>query len=76
MQASIVDLRYRMRDILRALSRHEVITVLYRGKPRAKLVAIEEPSKKKEMEHAFFGMLSDAPGSVEETMDELRGERY
>ena len=32
MDASIVHLRYRMKDVLRAIDRGETVTVLYRGK--------------------------------------------
>lgn len=38
MDASIVDLRYRMKDVLRAIDRGETVTVLYRGKAKAKLM--------------------------------------
>lgn len=38
MNATIVDLRYRMKDVLRAIDRGETVTVLYRGKQKAKLV--------------------------------------
>ncbi len=32
MKASIVDLRYKMKEILRALERRETVTILYHGK--------------------------------------------
>jgi len=35
MNATIVDLRYRMKDVLRAIDRGETVTVLYRGKVKA-----------------------------------------
>ena len=38
MEASIVDLRYRMKDVLRAIDRGETVTVTYRGKEKARLV--------------------------------------
>ncbi len=40
MDATIVDLRYRMKDVLLAIDRGETVTVLYRGKEKAKLVPI------------------------------------
>jgi len=46
MNASIVDLRYRMKDVLRALDRGETVTVLYRGKEKAKLTPITPDSAK------------------------------
>jgi antitoxin (DNA-binding transcriptional repressor) of toxin-antitoxin stability system len=43
MKATIVDLRYRMKDVLRAIDRGETVTVLYRGKPKAALTPISPP---------------------------------
>lgn len=40
MKATIVDLRYHMRNVLLAIERGETVTVLYRGKEKAKLVPI------------------------------------
>lgn len=38
MRASVVDLRYRMKDVLRALDRNEEVTVTYRGKVKGVIV--------------------------------------
>jgi prevent-host-death family protein len=38
MYTSIVDLRYRMKDVLRAIDRGETVTVTYRGREKARLV--------------------------------------
>ena len=35
MKASIVDLRYKMNTILKALDRNEAVTILYHGKEKA-----------------------------------------
>jgi prevent-host-death family protein len=63
MKASIVDLRYHMKDVLRAIDRGEIVTVLYRGKEKARLVPIadaREPKPKMKMkDHPFFGMWKD-----------------
>jgi antitoxin (DNA-binding transcriptional repressor) of toxin-antitoxin stability system len=40
MKATIVDLRYHMKDVLRAIDRGETVTVLFRGKPKARLMPI------------------------------------
>jgi antitoxin (DNA-binding transcriptional repressor) of toxin-antitoxin stability system len=45
MKASIVDLRYHMKDVLRAIDRGETVTVLYRGKEKARLVPIAAKGK-------------------------------
>jgi antitoxin (DNA-binding transcriptional repressor) of toxin-antitoxin stability system len=60
MKASIVDLRYRMKDVLSALDRGEPVTVLYRGKERATLVPATAKKPKKDLaNHPFFGMWKD-----------------
>lgn len=60
MKASIVDLRYRMKSVLAALDRGEPVTVLHRGRPRARLVPITEKKKRRSLtEHPAFGMWKD-----------------
>jgi antitoxin (DNA-binding transcriptional repressor) of toxin-antitoxin stability system len=63
MKASIVDLRYRMKDVLRAIDRGETVTVLYRGKEKATLVPINGACDKKKpiklSDSPFFGMWKD-----------------
>ncbi len=61
MKASIVDLRYHMKDVLRAIDRGETVTVLYRGKEKARLVPIDHKKKPtmKVRDHPFFGMWAD-----------------
>jgi antitoxin (DNA-binding transcriptional repressor) of toxin-antitoxin stability system len=61
MKASIVDLRYRMKDVLRAIDRGETVTVLYRGKEKAQLVPIgsKKKPKMKVRNHPAFGMWAD-----------------
>jgi len=46
MKASVVDLRYKMNDILKALERNEEVTVLYHGKVKGVIV----PAKNEEYE--------------------------
>ncbi len=64
MTATIVDLRYHMKDVLRAIDRGETVTVLYRGKEKAKLTPIAPASETlgkamKVEDHPFFGMWKD-----------------
>jgi antitoxin (DNA-binding transcriptional repressor) of toxin-antitoxin stability system len=63
MQASILDLRRRMPEVLRALDRNERVTIFYRGKERAVLVpsrsAAAKRSKGKAAHHKAFGMWAD-----------------
>jgi antitoxin (DNA-binding transcriptional repressor) of toxin-antitoxin stability system len=61
MKATTLDLRYKMKDILRAIDRGETVTVLYRGKEKARLVPIEKKSEGelKPSDHPFCGMWKD-----------------
>ncbi|MCG6911058.1 MAG: type II toxin-antitoxin system Phd/YefM family antitoxin [Deltaproteobacteria bacterium] len=77
MKASIVDLRYKMNDVLKALERNEKVTVLYRGKVKGFLIPSGKKSKLKMTDHPFFGMSSQDNGkSVQDVMGALRGSRY
>jgi hypothetical protein len=75
MKASVVDLRYRMNEVLKALDRNEDVSILCRGKLRGVIKAAKEKSRRKVSEHAFFNMYKDG-GSVEHLMARLRGGRY
>lgn len=77
MKATIVDLRYKMNDVLKALDRNEEVTVLYRGKVKGVLIPSGKKSQLRITEHPFFGMSSHVDEkSVQEVMDDLRGSRY
>lgn len=77
MKASIIDLRYKMNDVLKALDRNEQVTVLYRGKVKGILIPSGPKSKMKMTDHPFFGMSSPSDEkSVQDEMDVLRGSRY
>ena len=77
MRATIVDLRYRMNDILKALARNEKVTVLYRGKVKGVLVPTAQKKDMPMIDHPFFGMSSqDSRESVLDELDNLRKFRY
>lgn len=61
MEASILDLRRRMADVLRALDRNESITILYRGRQRAILIPSGPPNGQRRpvSSLAAFGMWKD-----------------
>jgi antitoxin (DNA-binding transcriptional repressor) of toxin-antitoxin stability system len=65
MNATIVDLRYRMKDVLRAIDRGETVTVLYRGKEKAKLTPVApasgalNKSAPKTKDQPLFGIWND-----------------
>lgn len=75
MKASIVDLRYRMNEVLKALDRNEDVSILRRGKLKGVIKAAKGQSKRKVSEHAFFNMYKNG-GPVNQLMDRLRGGRY
>lgn len=76
MKASVVDLRYKMNDVLKALDRNEKITILYHGKVKGIISPVLNKKNKKVSEHRFFGMHEKSKKSVEQEMDDLRGNRY
>ena len=61
MKASIVDLRRRMAEVLKALDRNEPVKILYRGRERAVLIPVDrtQGEKKPVKEHTAFGMWKD-----------------
>ena len=63
MEASVLDLRKRMREVLMAIDRHETVTLTHRGKRRAMIVPWAKTKKKKVKvaNLAAFGMWSDRP---------------
>jgi hypothetical protein len=76
MEASVVDLRYRMKDVLEALERRETVKILCHGKVKGTIVPEGSISNMKIIDHPFFGMKKEAKGSVQEEMDDLRRGRY
>ncbi|MBW2594178.1 MAG: type II toxin-antitoxin system Phd/YefM family antitoxin [Deltaproteobacteria bacterium] len=77
MKATVVDLRYKMNDVLKALDRNENVTILYRGKVKGILIPSVQKKDLKISEHPFFGMSSqDTDQSVLDELNTLRGPRY
>jgi hypothetical protein len=74
MKATVVDLRYRMNDVLKALDRNEKVTILYHGREKGTLTAEPAQAQIKVSEHPFFNMMPEGK-SVSEQMDALRGGR-
>ncbi len=76
MKATIVDLRYRTKDILKALERNESVTVLYHGKVKGIINPAKEKSTSKIIDHPFFGMNDEHEETVLEELENLRNPRY
>ncbi len=76
MKASIVDLRYKTNDILKALDRNESVTVLYHGKVKGVIKPAREKTVLKIKDHPFFGMTNDPEETVLEELANLRKPRH
>lgn len=57
MKATVSDLRYRMKDVLRAIDRGETVTVFYRGREKAKLTPVAAAPSLQDL--PVFGMWRD-----------------
>ncbi|MGA0333023.1 MAG: type II toxin-antitoxin system Phd/YefM family antitoxin [Kiritimatiellia bacterium] len=75
MNATVVDLRYRMKEVLEALDRSESVNVLYHGKVKGVLSPVVKEGSAPVSSHPFFGM-TQTDVSVETTMEQLREGRY
>jgi hypothetical protein len=76
MNASIVDLRYKTKQILEALDRRETVAVLYHGKVKGRLVPATPTDRKKVQDSAFYGMRRKDRTPVTDVMQALRGGRH
>ena len=61
MKATIVDLRRRMKDVLKALDRNETVTILHRGREKGVIIpAIRKTKRYKSVkDHPACGMWKD-----------------
>jgi hypothetical protein len=76
MEASVVDLRYKMKDVLEALERREAVRILYHGQVKGTIVPVLSNRKIKMSHHPFFGMKKEELTSVTESLEHLRRGRY
>jgi hypothetical protein len=74
MKATIVDLRYRMNDVLKALDRNETVTVLHRGKIKGVIRPVGDQASTKVEDDPFFGSRKSKE-PVDKIMHRLRGGR-
>ncbi len=79
MEATILDLRRNMADVLRALERNESISILYRGKPKAILIPVKQSQENRPPVSSIpgFGMWKDnnAVDDVAQYVRTLRKQR-
>ena len=76
MKATVVDLRYKTSDILKALDRNESVTVLYHGKVKAIITPAGVKKGLNIKDHPFFGMNVHYEEEVLEELGKLRKPRY
>ena len=76
MKANIVDLRYKMKDVLKALARRERVEIMYRGRRKGIIIPVNEQPKESIKTHPAFGMWAKDKRSVKKIMTELRAPRY
>lgn len=77
MKASVVDLRYKTKDVLRALERRETVTVLYHGKVKGTIVPPRSGCQTPRVaDHPFFGIAARDRRPVTRLIDELRKGRF
>lgn len=76
MHASVLDLRYKMKDILKALRRNEIVKIFYRGRETGVIVPSLGKKGQSVKKHPFFGMNRSKDQTVDDVLNELRGGRY
>jgi len=76
MEASIVDLRYKTSEILKALDKNESVTVKYHGKIKGIIEPVKRTMTSKVKDHPFFAMYKEPENSVLEELENLRSPRH
>lgn len=75
MKASVVDMRYKMSEVLDAIDRNETVEILYHGRTKGIILPVRSKSETPVKEHPFFGMLRDCESPVDAVMEAIRGPR-
>jgi len=75
MKTLVVDLHYKMNDILKALDRKEEVTILHRGKVKGKILPVTTSTEKRVQAHPFFGMAKASSKTVLDELAALRNAR-
>ncbi|HRU06914.1 MAG TPA: type II toxin-antitoxin system Phd/YefM family antitoxin [Candidatus Brocadiia bacterium] len=76
MKASVLDLRYRMREVLAALERRERVSLQHRGKLKGTIIPANAASDVHVTDHPLFGITKDETETVGQQMERLRKRRY
>ncbi len=75
MKASVVDLRYHMKEVLQALKRRERIDIFERNKLIGHFVPVEKKPQMRMIDHPFIGSAADDKRPVLEVLREWRKPR-
>ena len=77
MEATVMDFRHDMKNIIKALDRNESVDVLYRGHLKGTIVPRNSEASKVDVKLLpGFGLMAEDSRSVVEMMDALRRERF
>lgn len=76
MKTTVVDLRYRMKEVLKALDRREAVTILYHGKVKGVILPAGSKTAIRVEQHPFFRMGAEQAEPVGQMMERLRGSRF
>jgi antitoxin (DNA-binding transcriptional repressor) of toxin-antitoxin stability system len=77
MNARVVDLRYKSKQILQAVDRNETVYIYYRGKLKAQVVPPQAPKQwPSVMDDPYFGCRKGDKEPVEAVVRRLRKPRY
>jgi hypothetical protein len=75
MDASILDLRYKMKDVLTALNRREKVRIFYHGRIKGEILPYKSNSTAKSNQHPLFGMLKSDKENPTEIVAKMRRNR-
>jgi hypothetical protein len=64
-----------MKEILKAIDRHEEVTILYHGKVKGVIKPKASGRRRRISDHAFFNMYQSKK-AVNDVVADLRGDRY
>jgi hypothetical protein len=76
MKATVLDLRYKMNEVLKALDKREKVTLLYHGRVKGTIYPEGGKQLIKVQDHPYFGMGAGEDRSVSQQMDRLRRSRF
>ena len=69
-------MRYKTKEVLRALDRRETVILTYRGKTKGRIIPANAPKKLKAEDHPLFNSAANGDESVDAVMNKLRAARH